>query len=222
MPSPDPPDLSEHDANVFDGTPTWRIVRTLPDGRPITIRPILPEDREGLRSAFRETSAQTRYLRFLGAVGELSEKTLTYLTEVDHHDHIALVATMTSPDLKTERGIGVARIIRLEPGGDVAEAAITVADDMQRRGVGGALAREVEAAARARGVRTIRAEVLESNAAMRAILEGTGAKAVASREGTGTLSYDIPIEPPHSSSSRTIALLRGAAQTMMRKLTAES
>lgn len=212
-----PPDPPARDPEVFDGTPTWKVVRTLRDGTPITIRSILRDDREALRRAFRETSANTRYLRFLGSVGELSDKMLTYLTEVDQHDHIALVATMTSPDLKVERGVGVARVIRLEHGGDVAEAAITVVDDMQRHGIGSTLAHEVEAAARARGIRTIRAEILESNSAMRAILESTGAEPVAPREGTGTLSYDIAIEPPHGSASRTIALLRAAAQTMLRR-----
>jgi RimJ/RimL family protein N-acetyltransferase len=203
----DPPD-------AFDGSPTWKVVRMLRDGTPITIRPILPEDRDDLRRAFRETSANTRYLRFLGAVGELSEEMLTYLTEVDQKNHIALVATMTSPDLKTERGVAVARVIRLPGEDDVAEAAITVADDMQKRGVGSALALELERAARASGIRTIRAEVLEGNAAMRSILEGAGARRVDAREGSGTLSYDIEIPPIHENPSRIVDVLRGAAKTM--------
>ncbi len=210
-PSPESP--LKDDLQAFDGRPTWKVVRTLRDGTSITIRPIAAEDREDFRRAFGETSANTRYLRFF-AVSNLSEKMLTYLTDVDQFDHIALVATMTSPDLKTERGIGVARVIRLEHGGDVAEAAITVVDAMQRRGVGLTLAREVEAAARARGIRTIRAEVLESNSAMRAILESTGAQPVATREGTGTLSYDIAIAAEPPSGTRIVSLLRGAAQTM--------
>lgn len=204
------------DPGAFDGSPTWRVVRTLRDGTPITIRPISPDDREELRRAFRETSATTRYLRFLGFVGELSEKMLTYLTEVDQKNHIALVATLTSPDLKTERGVGVARVIRLHHDAHVAEAAITVADDMQKRGIGSALALELEHAARAAGIHTIRAEVLEGNSAMRAILEGAGAAHVEARTGSGTLSYDIAIEPVHP--TRIVDVLRGAAQTMAMSL----
>lgn len=198
----------------FDGDPAWRVVRTLRDGTSITIRPITPDDREELRREFQQTSAQTRYLRFLGVVGELSEAMLTYLTDVDQHDHIALVATTTSPDLKTERGIGVARVIRLKGSPDVAEAAITVRDDMQKNGVGSALAFEIERAARMRGIRRIRAEVLERNAAMRSILEGAGAKRVPS-ESHETISYDIEVSGERTAlASRLADVLRGAAETM--------
>jgi RimJ/RimL family protein N-acetyltransferase len=200
--------------DAFDGSPTWKVTRTLRDGTPIIVRPIAPDDREALRGAFRETSPNTRYLRFLSAIGELSEEMLTYLTEVDQNDHVALVATYTSPDLKTERGIGVARLVRLEGAHSVAEAAITVVDDMQRRGVGSILATELEGAARARGIHTIRAEVLEDNAVMRGILEAAGAVRCAAREGSGIVSYDIAIEPQSNVPSRLLAVLRGAAETM--------
>jgi GNAT superfamily N-acetyltransferase len=197
----------------FSGDPAWRVTRTLRDGTTITIRPITPDDREELRREFERTSAQTRYLRFLGAVGELSEATLTYLTDVDQKNHIAIVATTTSPDLKTERGVGVARVIRLQGAHDVAEAAITVRDDMQKLGVGSALALELERAARANGIRHIRADVLENNALMRSILEAAGAEPAAS-ESAGTISYDIAISGEPTLASRLTDVLRGAAQTM--------
>lgn len=207
---------SEDDAigPPFDGDPSWRVLRTLRDGTTVTIRPITPDDREELRREFQQTSAQTRYLRFLGVVGELSEAMLTYLTDVDQHDHIALVATSTSPDLKTERGIGVARVIRLKGSPDVAEAAITVRDDMQKNGVGSALAFEIERAARIRGIRRIRAEVLQGNTAMRSILEGAGAKRVPS-DSQETISYDIEVSGERTAlASRLTDVLRGAAETM--------
>ena len=203
---------------AFDGSPTWRVVRHLRDGTPITVRPISPDDREELRKAFLETSPTTRYLRFLGVVSELTDHTLTYLTEVDQKNHIALVATIVSPDLKTERGVGIARLIRLGDDPHVAEAAITVTDAMQCRGVGSALALELERAARGVGITTIRAEVLEGNEPMRTILEGAGAKRVESRTGSGTISYDIAIEPAHVGSTRIIDVLRGAATTMAMSL----
>lgn len=175
----------------------------------------MPEDRDELRREFRLISSQTRYLRFLGVVGELSDETLTYLTCVDQHTHIALVAVMTSPDLKTERGVAVARLIRLKNDLTVAEAAITVVDDLQQHGIGSALALELEHAARACGIRHIRADVLEGNAVMRGILKSAGAQRVDAGESPGTISYDIALDPEQlPSSSRLIDLLRGAAQTM--------
>ena len=206
----------------FKGDRGWKVVRRLHDGTPITIRPIMPEDRDELRREFEHTSPQTRYLRFLGIVGELSDEMLTYLCNVDQKNHIALVATITSPDLKSERGMGVARVIRLHGTHDVAEAAITVADDMQRRGVGSLLAYEIGRAARERGIRTIRADVLEGNSAMRAILEGVGARRVDKGDTLGTMSYDIEIPTEHTHlTSRLADVLRGAATTMaisLRKL----
>lgn len=178
----------------LDDEQVFPLVRVLKDGETrVTVRPITPDDREALRSAFRETSARTRYMRFLGFVGELTEEMLDYLVNVDGKDHVALVATMTTPDMKTERGVGIARFIRSKDDPHVAEAAITVADDMQGKGVGTALAHELERAARARGIRSMRAEVLEGNATMRSILEHAGAKRLAS-DDPGVLVYEMELE----------------------------
>lgn len=207
--------MDAHSHDTFTGDSSWRVTRPLPDGSLVTIRPIVPEDREELRREFRRISPRTRYLRFLGVVGDLSEEMLTYLTCVDQQTHIALVALVTSPDLKTERGVGVARLIRLKGHPEIAEAAITVVDDLQQRGIGTALALELEHAARARGIRHIRADVLETNAAMRGILEGAGAKRVDVGESAGTIAYDIALDAEHHPvTSRLIDVLRGAAQTM--------
>jgi RimJ/RimL family protein N-acetyltransferase len=208
---------AQPDDDAFTGDPSWKVVRTLRDGTPITIRPISPDDRDELRRAFEHLSTQSRYLRFLGFVGELSDATLTYLTSVDQHDHIALVATMTSPDLKIERGVGVARVIRMKESPDVGEAAISVVDDLHQRGIGSALAIELERAARKQGIRVIRAEVHEDNAAMRAILESAGAQRRPANDEPGTLSYDIVIEPAPTPTS-ILDVLRGAAQTMAMSL----
>ena len=204
--------------DAFDGSPTWKVVRYLKDGSVLNVRPLTPDDREDLRRAFLETSPTTRYLRFLGVVSELTEEMLTYLTEVDQKNHVALVATMISPDLKTERGVGIGRLIRLHENPEVAEAAITVTDAMQRHGVGSALAVELARAARSMGIHVIRAEVFEGNEAMRALLEAAGATRVESRTGSGTLSYDIALAPMRDTPRAIIDLLRGAATTMAMSL----
>jgi GNAT superfamily N-acetyltransferase len=199
-------------APPFDGSPSWRATHKLRDGAEVTIRAIQPADRDELWRAFQRTSPRTRYLRFLGVIGELTEPMLTYLTCVDQTNHVALVATMSSNDLKTEQGVGVGRFIRIDGEPAVAEGAITVADDFQRRGIGTAIAHELERAARARGIRTMRAEVLESNAEMRSILEGAGAKPRGASDGT--IAYDIDLEETEPPSHRFMDVLRGAATTM--------
>lgn len=178
--------------HAFDGDPSFRVTRELPDGTSYVIRPILPEDREGLQRGFQEASPETRFLRFGLASTALTDAALTYLTCVDQKDHVALVATMTSPDLKTERGIGVARFVRLAASPTVAEAAVAVIDDMQRKGVGRALTTELGRAALARGITTLRAEVLERNTTMRDILERLGARARPS-ENEGMVLYELDL-----------------------------
>jgi acetyltransferase len=178
---------------AFDGDPDWRVHRTTPDGSAYVIRPITPEDRDGLQRAFQEASAQTRYWRFGLASNTLTKAALTYLTNVDQRDHIALVATVTSSDLKDERGVGVARLVRSKEHADVAEAAVAVIDDMQHRGVGRALTFELGRAALARGITKLRAEVLHANTTMCAILDKLGAKPVASEASDGLIVYELDL-----------------------------
>ena len=116
------------------------------------------------------------------------------LTDVDQEDHVALCASVESPDLKTERGVGIARFIRVAGAPATAEAAITVVDDMHRKGVGTALLHELVRAARLRGVVRFRAEVLEENATMRTILERAGARPAKGDSGGGTIAYDLSLD----------------------------
>ncbi|MEZ4259859.1 MAG: GNAT family N-acetyltransferase [Polyangiaceae bacterium] len=204
----------------FDG-PEWRVSRTLRDGTEVTLRPVMPEDREEMRRGILELSPDSRYLRFFAGMGAPSEQMLDYLTRVDQDHHVAICATLTSPDLKTERGIGVARFVRLEGAPEIAEGAITVVDDMQGKGLGQCLAIELGRAAALRGVRVLRAEVLATNTKMREILEGAGAVAVADRDDDpDTVSYDLALPPPDQEDALArhersmVEILRGAAETM--------
>src|SRR3954447_19399843 len=99
----------------------------------VVIRPLEPADREELAAGFARLSPESRYRRFFAPVAQLSERQLDYLTRVDQHDHVALVAV----DDETGEGVGVARFVRTAPG--VAEPAVVVADDHQHQGVGRAL-----------------------------------------------------------------------------------
>ncbi len=154
------------------------------------LRHIQPTDKEELRRGFLALSPESRYRRFFGAV-DLDERALAYLTEVDGVDHVAIVATTESLDLKSERGIGVARFIRSKTDRAAAEAAVTVVDDMQLQGVGTLLTRALALAAHERGIERFRCEVLESNDAVVRALCDVGAKTV--DRGAGTLVLDVPV-----------------------------
>jgi nucleotide-binding universal stress UspA family protein len=129
---------------------------TLRDGSPVLVRPIAPEDRDALVAAFERLSPETRYRRFFGPVTRLSSSVLDYLTRVDHRDHEALVALDEPGDI-----VAVARYVRTAP--DEAEPAVVVADDWQRRGLGGRLLGLLASRARDEGVERFRAPVLAQN-----------------------------------------------------------
>jgi RimJ/RimL family protein N-acetyltransferase len=160
----------------------------LRDGTRILVRPILPEDKQALREGFERLSARSRYRRFLTSLEHLSDRQLRDLTEVDYVDHMAWVAVDAS---RPERpGIGVARYVRLPEERTAAEAAVTVLDEYQGRGIGTILLRLLAGSARAHGIRCFRGYVLAENAPMMEVLQGLGARVA--QEGT-LLRVEVPI-----------------------------
>jgi RimJ/RimL family protein N-acetyltransferase len=177
---------------------------TLRDGHTVEVRPIRPDDRKPLADAFEHLSAESRYLRFLSLMPELRPSQLTYLTEVDHRDHEALVAI--GPD---GVGVGVARYVRVDRP-DTAEAAVVVADEWQRRGVGSALLALLADRGREEGVRHFVAHVLAENTAMLDLL-ATLAPARQIGGEPGVVELDIPL--PESGAGEALQqLLRGSAR----------
>jgi RimJ/RimL family protein N-acetyltransferase len=159
------------------------------DGNPIRVRPILPQDKGRLLDAFHRLSLESRIRRFMSPVAELSQEQLRYLTEIDYRDHMAWVALdPTQPDMP---GIGVARYVRLPSEPAVAEAAVTVVDEHQGRGVGTILMGMLTLSAQQMGITTLRAYVLEENRPMLEILRGLGA--TVSHEEAGVLRVDAPV-----------------------------
>lgn len=171
---------------------SYQEAHTLGDGTRVVLRFIRPEDAAELRRGFHALSPESRYRRFLTGAAELTDEKLRYLTDTDGVNHVAVVAVTDSLDLKSELGLGVARFVRLPAEPEVAEAAVTVVDDMQGKGIGRLLLVLLGKVARDRGVRTIRAEVLASNTPVREILREVGA-VVRSDDGV-TLAVDIPLD----------------------------
>ena len=160
----------------------------LRDGSEVAVRPIRPEDRETLATAFQRLSDQSRYQRFMTAIDELSPAQLDYLADVDHHDHEALVAFD-----ETGEGVGVARFVRLDDG-TTAEAAVTVIDDWQGRGLGTALCNLLAERAREEGIHRFNALLLAGNDQMQDVLASLGPAKVLSREA-GTVEVEVDIPP---------------------------
>jgi GNAT superfamily N-acetyltransferase len=161
----------------------------LRDGRPVLIRPVLPEDRERLREGMRRLSTATRFRRFAATVPELSDQQLDYLTRIDHVDHMAWIAL--DPDAPGMPGLGVARYVRLKDEPAVAEAAVVVADEVQGLGLGTILLGFLGVSAIDNGVRAFRAYVLVENRLMLEILREMGG--AVTLEEPGMYRVDLPL-----------------------------
>jgi len=162
---------------------------TLRDGAEVLVRPIEPGDRDALAAGFERLSDESRYRRFLGPVDHLGPSMLRYLTEVDHRDHEALGAFESGGGL-----VGVARYVRDADVGARAEAAVTVADDWQGRGLGTALTGLLAGRALDEGISTFSAMLLAENREMIELLDSVGSVAITAREG-GTIEVEVELEP---------------------------
>lgn len=136
------------------------VITTLPDGTRLRIRAIRPDDKRLLADGIKRLSGETIHRRFLGPKPKFTAAELRYLTEVDGHDHVALIA---EPAGDPDGLVGVARFVRLTDDPETAEAAVVVRDDFQGRGVGTKLALELADRARPLGIRRFSATMLSDN-----------------------------------------------------------
>ncbi len=158
------------------------------------IRPLEPGDRQLLVDGFERLSPESRYRRFFAQIPRLTERQLDYLTDVDQHDHVALIAI----DEATGEGIGVARFVRTGPG--VAEPAIVVVDDHQGRGVGSALLDRLVERAQEEGVTRFVAPVLAENVAAIRAFERLGDTTVEYHGPEVELTIELPARAPEPAS----------------------
>lgn len=174
------------------------------DGSMVSIRPIEPGDKAALVEGFEHLSPESRYKRFLAPMARLGTGLLEYLTEVDHHDHEALVAYSSSAE-----PLGVARYVRTgEP--DTAEAAVAVVDDWHGRGLGTALLQRLGQRASEEGIRWFTATLLTENREMRQLLEELGDAEIRDL-GYGVLEARVRLEVQTEPGAPLRRALRSAA-----------
>jgi len=163
----------------------------LTDGTKVHVRPIVPEDEPLLIEAVASMSERTVYFRFFSPLKRLPDALAHRLAVVDYNDRFAIVATTHKPGGK-ERIVGVARYDRAA-GSDVAETAVAVIDEFQRRGLGSALLAILGKVAREHGIKTFTLIVLPENQQMLGLLRKMGwihqAKLTG---GVYEISFDLP------------------------------
>jgi acetyl coenzyme A synthetase (ADP forming)-like protein len=134
----------------------------LRDGSIAHVRPVQPEDHDLLVCFIKNLSAESFYLRFLHALKP--EEAVKWL--IPGEGQFALLV------IREEMVIGHAIYAIILPG--KAEAAVVVADDYQRKGLGTILLGQLTQAAIAAGISVLEGEVAPENARMLQVLRELG------------------------------------------------
>ncbi|NJD32160.1 MAG: bifunctional acetate--CoA ligase family protein/GNAT family N-acetyltransferase [Gammaproteobacteria bacterium] len=135
----------------------------LPDGTVARVRPIRPED-AAIEAAFvHGLSEQSKFLRFMFAIHDLTPAQLSRFTQIDYDREMALIAVIDAPG--GEQQIAVARYITLADE-ETCEFAIVVGDDWQGKGLARRLFGMLIDTARARRLKVMTGVTLRENARM--------------------------------------------------------
>jgi len=173
-----------------DETESAGEVVTLADGGRILVRTLRPSDRDQLARRYLDLSPEARRLRFFSAPDHLSEHLLDHLMDVDGRDRMALVATAIDDD--GAPGVGISRYVRDTADPSRAEAAVTVIDAYQGRGIATALLQRLVSAARDNGIRTFTANVMWENHDLLDGLRAHGARITPDEPGVASVLMTVP------------------------------
>lgn len=190
----------------------------LDTGERVCIRPVAATDKPALLAAFERFSEESRYMRFFGPRPRLGDDMASRLTHIDHVGHLAWA--VFDPQRPSEVGdgsglaIAVARIIADVDDPTVAECALAVVDEYQKRGLGRFLIELALATAAGTDVEVLRFEVLRSNPGMRHLLSNLRATSHDVEGDPSVIEYrlDVPsLDQVRVPAGALYALLRRAA-----------
>ncbi len=144
----------------------------LADGTDILIRPVRPEDAEMEQSFVRNLSGESRYMRFMQALRELTPEMLVRLTQIDYDREMAFMVLARGKNGKDVE-VGVSRYA-INPDQNSCEFALVITDAWQNRGLGGLLMQVLIESARDKGLSTIIGDVLSHNTGMLKLMDRLG------------------------------------------------
>ncbi|MEP6701733.1 MAG: GNAT family N-acetyltransferase, partial [Betaproteobacteria bacterium] len=165
----------------------------------VSLRPVRRDDEQFADAFFRWLSEETKYLRFMYQVKEL---TPAILEGVLHQDGLRRVVLVVEPIERSAAdptpAVAIGRYAPTSDPGEC-EVAITVGDPWQGRGVGRALLKRLIALARRGGYQTMSATALTANAKMVGLARAFGFE-IRTRSGGETtmrkVLRPIPASPP--------------------------
>jgi acetyltransferase len=136
---------------------------TLKGGERLQVRPIKPDDAQMEQAFVATLSDDSRYMRFLHHLTELSPIMLARFTQIDYDREMALIALA-----ETNGSHAIVGVARYHPNPDrvSAEFAVTVTDSWQGRGLGHVLMQKMLECARDAGYDSLVGTVLSLNSPM--------------------------------------------------------
>ncbi|MDD2661075.1 MAG: GNAT family N-acetyltransferase [Methylococcales bacterium] len=151
---------------------------TLPlhDGELVDFRPVRQNDKETIQKGMLALSSKSRYFRFFSPILKLTDTQLYNFTKIDQENHVAWIALAhNEPE---DRGLGIARFIRIQNQPEIAEFGLAVIDSYQQRGLGTILLAALHRMASINGIEILRGYVLADNTVMRSWLGRLGAVSI--------------------------------------------
>ncbi len=167
----------------------------LPNGKTVTVRPVLPQDQK-LAMDFVATgmTTQSRYQRFMVGMRVLPAAMAHYMTAVDHTSHFALIVEHF--DGGKQQQVGEARFVRTADGATTsAEFALAVADPWQGLGLGRRLLQTTLAVAASQGLDHLHGDVLHNNRVMLQLASSSGFKVLAHTTESRLLRVQRTLQP---------------------------
>ncbi|MFI6594857.1 GNAT family N-acetyltransferase [Nonomuraea sp. NPDC050536] len=174
----------------------WEADVVLADGGTAHVRPIRPADADRLLAFYSRLSDESIYFRFFGPRPRLTDKEVTWFTNVDYVNRVALIATI---------GTEMVAVIRYDRTDEAeAEVAFLVEDAHQGRGVASVLLEHLAATARENGIQRFIADVLPANMKMMGVLRQAGYTAE-SRFADGVVRMTLDLTPTETAAEVTTA-----------------
>jgi GNAT superfamily N-acetyltransferase len=152
----------------------------LDDGTRVRLRLTRPTDAPLVRSFLERLSDETRTLRFLTAMPNVSDATVRYFTFYDPRERVTIAAMR--PVDGGERIVGLADVAFTATG--MAEIGVVVDEDHQGCGLGKLLSEAVASMAIKRGATRLKAQMLFGNTPMMRLLERLGRTVRMVEDGT--------------------------------------
>jgi acetyl coenzyme A synthetase (ADP forming)-like protein len=167
-------------------TDTQTVDVILRDGSTLRLRPPVADDAEAVREFFGRLSEQSLYLRFHG-IQRVGDELVAHFLEPDWSDNGAYIGMLE------DRVVALGTYARLRDP-STAEAAFTVADEYQRRGIGTRLLEQLAHRAESVGIERFVAIVLPQNRQMLRVFESAGFE-ITRELAHGEMEISFPLRP---------------------------